>query len=83
VSSELVWVQKTLRLSEQFGQTSQTETSGIIRLTVAKRKDIEHIDAVETAVEVVSTPALHVVFIGPGDLATSMGLRGRSDHPDM
>jgi 4-hydroxy-2-oxoheptanedioate aldolase len=44
---------------------------------------IEHIDAVETAAEVVSTPGLDVVFIGPGDLATSMGLRGRSDHPDV
>ena len=44
---------------------------------------IEHIDAVENAAEVVSTPGLDVVFIGPGDLATSMGLRGRSDHPDV
>ena len=44
---------------------------------------IEHIDAVETAAEVANTPGLDVVFIGPGDLATSMGLRGRSDHPDV
>jgi 4-hydroxy-2-oxoheptanedioate aldolase len=44
---------------------------------------IEHIGAIETAAEVVETPGLDVVFIGPGDLATSMGLRGRSDHPDV
>jgi 4-hydroxy-2-oxoheptanedioate aldolase len=44
---------------------------------------IEHIDAVETAAEVVGTPGLDMVFIGPGDLATSMGLRGRSDHPKV
>jgi 4-hydroxy-2-oxoheptanedioate aldolase len=44
---------------------------------------IEHIDAVEIAAEVVSTPGLDVVFIGPGDLATSMGLHGRSEHPDV
>ena len=33
--------------------------------------------------EVVATPGLDLVFIGPGDLATSMGLKGRSDHPDV
>jgi 4-hydroxy-2-oxoheptanedioate aldolase len=42
---------------------------------------IEHIDAVDTIAEVVETPGLDLVFIGPGDLATSMGLKGRSDDP--
>ena len=44
---------------------------------------IEHIEAVETVAEVVSTPGIDMVVIGPGDLATSMGLRGRSEHPDV
>ncbi len=44
---------------------------------------IEHIDALNTIDEVVSTPGLDLVFIGPGDLATSMGLKGRIDHPDV
>lgn len=44
---------------------------------------IEHIDAIDTIGEVVSTPGLDLVFIGPGDLATSMGLKGRVDHPDV
>lgn len=44
---------------------------------------IEHIDAIETVADVVATPGLDMVFIGPGDLATSMGLRGRSDHPKV
>jgi 4-hydroxy-2-oxoheptanedioate aldolase len=44
---------------------------------------IEHIDAVRTIGEVVATPGLDVLFIGPGDLATSMGLRGRADHADV
>jgi 4-hydroxy-2-oxoheptanedioate aldolase len=44
---------------------------------------IEHIDAIDTIGDVVSTPGLDLVFIGPGDLATSMGLRGRVDHPDV
>jgi 4-hydroxy-2-oxoheptanedioate aldolase len=30
--------------------------------------------------EVVVTPGLDLLFIGPGDLATSMGLGGRADH---
>src|SRR5258708_36713411 len=44
---------------------------------------IEHIDAIKTIDEVVSTPGLDLVFIGPGDLATSMGLKGRAEHPDV
>lgn len=44
---------------------------------------IEHIDALKTIHDVVATPGLDLVFIGPGDLATSMGLKGRSDHPDV
>jgi 4-hydroxy-2-oxoheptanedioate aldolase len=44
---------------------------------------IEHIDAIDTIGDVVSTPGLDLVFIGPGDLATSMGLRGRVNHPDV
>src|SRR5216684_1530536 len=42
---------------------------------------IEHIDAVNTVADVVATCGLDLVFIGPGDLATSMGLKGRGDDP--
>lgn len=44
---------------------------------------IEHIDALHSISGVVATPGLDVLFIGPGDLATSMGLKGRSDHEDV
>lgn len=44
---------------------------------------VEHILALDTIEEVVATPGLDMVFIGPGDLATSMGLRGRNDHPEV
>ena len=44
---------------------------------------IEHIDAARTIHEVVETPGLDLLFIGPGDLATSMGFKGRADHPDV
>ena len=42
---------------------------------------IEHIDAVNTVADVVATRGLDLVFIGPGDLATSMGLKGKADDP--
>ena len=44
---------------------------------------IEHIDAMQSISEIVSTPGLDLAFIGPGDLATSMGLRGQVDHPEV
>ena len=44
---------------------------------------IEHVDALQHIHEIVSTPGLDLAFVGPGDLATSMGLKGRADHPDV
>jgi hypothetical protein len=44
---------------------------------------VEHIDALRTIDEVVSTPGLDLAFIGPGDLATGMGHRGRAEHPEV
>jgi 4-hydroxy-2-oxoheptanedioate aldolase len=42
---------------------------------------IEHIDALETVSEVVAVGGLDLLFIGPGDLATSMGRKGQPEHP--
>lgn len=44
---------------------------------------IEHVSALDTIGEVVATPGLDLAFIGPGDLATSMGHLGRGDHPEV
>lgn len=44
---------------------------------------IEHIEAVKSISEIVSTPGLDLAFIGPGDLATSMGHKGDIDHPEV
>ncbi len=44
---------------------------------------IEHRDAIAHAAEIANTPGLDVLVIGPGDLATSMGLHGRVEHPDV
>jgi len=42
---------------------------------------IEHIDAVKRAEEIMSTPGLDAVFIGPNDLAASMGVPLGLDNP--
>lgn len=48
---------------------------------------IEHIDGVEHADEILSTPGVDACFIGPNDLAASMGLGLgtplESDHPEL
>src|SRR3712207_4737688 len=44
---------------------------------------IEHVAALGTIGEVVATPGLDLAFVGVGDLATSMGHRGRVDHPEV
>jgi 4-hydroxy-2-oxoheptanedioate aldolase len=44
---------------------------------------IEHHEAIAHAAEIANTPGLDVLVIGPGDLATSMGMHGRVEHPDV
>jgi 4-hydroxy-2-oxoheptanedioate aldolase len=44
---------------------------------------VEHIDAVNRIDEIVAAEGIDVIVIGPGDLATSMGLLGQIDHPDV
>jgi 4-hydroxy-2-oxoheptanedioate aldolase len=44
---------------------------------------IEHVTAVERADEILSVPGVDACFIGPNDLAASMGIKGglENDHP--
>jgi len=44
---------------------------------------IEHPDAVANIDEIAAVPGLDLAFIGPGDLATSLGIPGQLDHPDF
>ena len=44
---------------------------------------IEHIDAVKRIDEISEARGVDVAIIGPGDLATSFGLHGQVDHPDL
>lgn len=44
---------------------------------------IEHRDGVECIEEIVKTPGIDLVFLGPADLAGSMGYRTQPGHPDV
>ncbi|KZF12416.1 MAG: HpcH/HpaI aldolase/citrate lyase family protein [Rhodococcus sp. (in: high G+C Gram-positive bacteria)] len=44
---------------------------------------IESVDAVGNARAIAETPGIDGVFVGPSDLAASMGLLGRQNHPDV
>ncbi len=44
---------------------------------------IEHADAVAEVEKIAALPDLDVLFVGPADLAQSMGLAGEWDHPRL
>ncbi|RHA37741.1 HpcH/HpaI aldolase family protein [Cellulomonas rhizosphaerae] len=44
---------------------------------------VETISGVETAGEIAATDGVDAVFVGPADLAASMGLLGQQSHPDV
>jgi 4-hydroxy-2-oxoheptanedioate aldolase len=44
---------------------------------------VEHPDAVNAIDEICATPGVDLAFIGPGDLAMSMGHPGEVEHPDV
>ncbi len=51
--------------------------------TITVMVQIESAEAVENAAAIVAVDGIDAVFIGPSDLAASMGLLGRQDHPDV
>lgn len=51
--------------------------------TVSLTVQIESATAVENAEAIIATPGVDAVFVGPSDLAASMGLIGQQEHPDV
>lgn len=43
----------------------------------------EHVDTLNELDAMLATPGLDVLFIGPSDLAQSLGLAGQPNHPDV
>ncbi|MFF4116264.1 HpcH/HpaI aldolase/citrate lyase family protein [Streptomyces sp. NPDC001714] len=56
---------------------------GQARETLSVYVQVESDTAVKNIVEIATTPGIDGVFVGPSDLAASMGLLGRQDHPDV
>jgi 4-hydroxy-2-oxoheptanedioate aldolase len=52
---------------------------GLVSLTV----QIESAEAVAAVDEILAVDGVDAVFVGPADLAASMGVRGHQDHPDV
>ncbi len=44
---------------------------------------IEHPEAIRNIEAIVSTPGLDLAFVGPGDLAMSLGVPGQFEHPSF
>lgn len=43
----------------------------------------EHVDTLKRLDEILAVPGLDVLFVGPSDLAQSLGLPGQPNHPDV
>lgn len=59
----------------EFAKSANEHTLAIIQ--------VEHINAVENLDEIIKVPGIDVLFIGPNDLAQSMGHPGEIGHPDV
>lgn len=55
----------------------------IARSTLSLIVQIETAEAVRNVEAIVATPGVDGIFIGPSDLAASMGLLGQQEHPDV
>lgn len=53
------------------------------RSTITLVVQIESAEAVANAGAIAATPGIDAVFVGPADLAASMGHLGRQDHPEV
>jgi 2-keto-3-deoxy-L-rhamnonate aldolase RhmA len=61
--------------NDEYAETANADIKLIIQ--------IETVKLVEQIGSVVAIPGIDAVFIGPADLSWSMGLKGRSDHPEF
>jgi 4-hydroxy-2-oxoheptanedioate aldolase len=62
-----------MRSAEDYMKFANTE-----RFLVVQVEDKEAVDCME---DIVATPGIDVVFLGPGDLSHSLGVPGQPNHP--
>jgi 4-hydroxy-2-oxoheptanedioate aldolase len=60
-----------------------SELVPVINERVLSIIQFEHIDALAHLDEILTTPGLDILFVGPTDLGQSMGFAGVSGHPDV
>lgn len=51
--------------------------------TISLTVQIETVEAVANVEEILAVDGVDAIFVGPSDLAASMGLLGQQDHPDV
>lgn len=67
-----------------FGVTMPaTEAASKLNEEMLSLIQFEHIDALAELEQIVKTPELDILFVGPNDLAQSMGFPGQPGHPEV
>ena len=65
-----------MRWCQSMPQYSEAADANVLRIVT-----IEHPEAIRNIDEIMSSPGLDLAFIGPGDLAMSLGIPGQPEHP--
>lgn len=65
----------------ESGNTSETMKQLNEEVLIAIQ--IEHRDAVENLPDILSVPGIDAAFVGPEDLAASLGKPGQTSHPEV
>ena len=65
------------RAEEGAGWVEGQNREILVAVKVESRRGIENVD------EIAAVPGLDAVLIGPGDLSTSLGIPGQTEHPEM
>jgi 4-hydroxy-2-oxoheptanedioate aldolase len=64
-----------------FESGNTPETMGQLNEEILVALQIEHRDAIENLDDLLSVPGIDAAFVGPSDLAASLGLPGQTDDP--
>ncbi|MBM3262595.1 MAG: 4-hydroxy-3-methylbut-2-en-1-yl diphosphate synthase [candidate division Zixibacteria bacterium] len=71
------------RRPSNYGRLAGDAYISLMNREIFVAVQIEHIDAVRELNDIVATPGLDSLVIGPMDLSGSMGLLGQPNHPDV
>lgn len=71
------------RRASRYGRRTGAEFVRAADRSVLAIAQIEHIDALHEIDAIVQTPGLDAIFIGPVDLAMSMGYADETQHPEV